>query len=227
MKWNERVLNFIQQLQPPQVPPPYEVLYPFADADVLQACRQFYKKYYADAAPRYIMIGINPGRLGAGITGVPFTDPIRLIDSCGIANPWPRKPELSSIFMYEMMEAFGGVAAFYQQLYISSISPLGFVADGKNVNYYDDRLLAEAVLPFAQQCLDTQLSWPVQRSVAFCIGEGKNLQYLQQLNQQHQWFNQIEALPHPRFVMQYKRTQIDAYIDQYLQAFSRHGIAAS
>jgi hypothetical protein len=224
MSWNIKVLEFYKGLECPVVPPPYEVLYPFSNADVWHGMTMFYEKYYSDGAPRHMMIGINPGRFGGGITGVPFTDPIRLKDACGINNNWPRRPELSSIFMYEMMEAFGGVEKFYQQFYVTSVSPLGFVADGKNVNYYDDRKLAEAISPFTEKCMQQQLQWPVKRTVCFCIGEGKNLQYLQRMNEENKWFENIVALSHPRFVMQYKRTQIDTYIQQYLDAFTACGM---
>lgn len=224
MSWDKQILQFYKGLVSPIVPAHFEVLYPFSEADVWQRMVSFYEKYYADEASRYMMVGINPGRYGAGITGVPFTDPIRLQDACGIHNSWPRKPELSSIFMYEMMEAFGGVHAFYKKFYITSVSPLGFVVDGKNVNYYDDRMLAEAVAPFAEKCMEQQLQWNVNRSVCFCIGEGKNLQYLQRLNHKHRWFESMEPLSHPRFVMQYKRTKIDTYIQQYIDAFHLCGI---
>ncbi|MCU0394712.1 MAG: DUF4918 family protein [Chitinophagaceae bacterium] len=223
MRWDKAILDFYRQLKPPTVPTGYEVLYPFGDATVWQCFSAFYERFYADSRLRHMLVGINPGRFGAGVTGVPFTDPIRLKDACGIENPWPRKPELSSIFMYEMMEAFGGLQHFYGTFYITSVSPLGFVQQGKNINYYDDRQLAEAIMPFAVQCMEQQLQWPVNRDVAFCIGEGKNLQYLQQLNAQHGWFKQIEPLAHPRFIMQYKRLEMDAYIAKYLESFSRHG----
>lgn len=224
MRWNQAVPAFYQQLKPPAVPAGYEVLFPFSEPQVWECFSAFYDKFYADAKPRYMMVGINPGRFGAGVTGIPFTDPIRLKDACGIDNPWPRKPELSSIFMYEMMEAFGGVAHFYTQFYITSVSPLGFLFNSKNINYYDDRQLAAAIMPFAVRCMEQQLQWPVNREVCFCIGEGKNLQYLQQLNEAHQWFEHIEPLSHPRFIMQYKRMQMDDYIQQFREAYSKFGI---
>jgi len=34
---------------------------------------KFYKKYYNDNNPRFLILGINPGRFGAGVTGIPFT----------------------------------------------------------------------------------------------------------------------------------------------------------
>jgi hypothetical protein len=44
----------------------------------MKICSSFYQKYYADNKKRSLIIGINPGRFGAGVTGIPFTDPIRL-----------------------------------------------------------------------------------------------------------------------------------------------------
>jgi hypothetical protein len=95
---------------------------------------------------------------------------------------------------------------------------------GKNINYYDDRALAAAIRPFAIRCMQQQLKWPVRRDVCFCIGEGKNWQYLQQLNEEYGWFEKLEALPHPRFIMQYKRSFMDEYIAQYLAAFGRYAV---
>src|SRR5690606_34311018 len=87
----------------------------------------FYRKYYSDNIPRNFIIGINPGRFGAGQTGVPFTDPIRLQERCNI--PFPGEPlrEVSSVFMYEMMDAFGSIERFYKMFYIHSVCPLGFI----------------------------------------------------------------------------------------------------
>jgi hypothetical protein len=45
---------------------------------------EFYRKYYSDENKRHLILGINPGRFGGGVTGVPFTDPKRLISECHI-----------------------------------------------------------------------------------------------------------------------------------------------
>jgi hypothetical protein len=64
------------------------------------------------------------------------------------------------------------------------------------------------------------LSWGIARDVCFCIGEGENLRYLEQLNSRHEWFQTIKPVSHPRFIMQYKLKQKQAYIEQYLNAFA-------
>lgn len=164
-----------------------------------------------------MMIGINPGRFGGGVTGIPFTDPIRLEQHCGIANSFPKKQELSSVFMYEMMNAFGGVQAFYRSVYISSVSPLGFTKNGINLNYYDDALLKKRIEPFAVECMQQQLEFGIHRDYCICIGEGENFKYLQYLNEKYNWFGTVKAVAHPRFIMQYKRKQIQEYIERYLE----------
>ena len=54
-----------------------------------------------------------------------------------------KKQELSSVFMYEMINAYGGAELFYKRFYITAVSPLGFVKNGRNLNYYDDKILAK------------------------------------------------------------------------------------
>ncbi len=199
-----------------------EVLDVHKDEEVRKACIAFYNKFYNEEKQRYLLIGINPGRFGGGITGLPFTDPIRLEKDCGIPNPWPKKQELSSVFMYEMMQAYGGVKAFYKDIYISAVSPLGFIKDGKNLNYYDDKQLKEQIRPFVVDCMEKQLSFGLNRDICFCIGEGENFKYLSELNKDYGWFKNVEAVAHPRFIMQYKLKLKQDYINKYLSAFKRY-----
>ena len=128
-----------------------------------------------------------------------------------------KKQELSSVFIYEMIEAFGGAEKFYKQFYFSAISPLGFVKHGKNLNYYDDKILMKRIQPFIIDCMEKQIAFGLKTDVCFCIGEGENLKYLQKLNEEHKWFNKIEAFPHPRFIMQYRLKRKEEFIQQYIQ----------
>lgn len=191
---------------------------PFSDIQTIAACKTFYTKFYHDHLTRRMIIGINPGRFGGGVTGIPFTDPIRLEKACGIANDWPKKQELSSLFVYEMIEAFGGPVAFYQNFYITSVSPLGFTHLGKNLNYYDDKKLQEAIRPFVMDCFKRQFKFGIDRSTAYCLGDGKNFKYLQQLNNEEKLFGKIIPLSHPRFIMQYKLKSKQEYIRKYIDA---------
>jgi hypothetical protein len=225
MLWYKRILDFYTDHRiGVTIPDGVEILYPFDDVDTRLAMTAFYSQFYNDASSRTMMIGINPGRFGAGVTGVPFTDPIRLQEVLGIENSFATKAELSSIYMYQMIEAFGGPRKFFNTFYITSVSPIGYVRDGKNLNYYDDTALQHALKPYMIKAMQTQLQWPVNRSVAYCLGEGKNYAFLKQLNDQEKWFDCIEPLPHPRFIMQYKRRFTADYVQQYMAAFQQHGL---
>jgi Domain of unknown function (DUF4918) len=201
-----------------KLPKGINTLNPFKDEVTRYLTETFYKKYYSDTHPRTAIIGINPGRFGSGLTGVPFTDPINLEKYCGIQNNLPKKHELSSEFVYQVIGAYGGLEKFYGQFYFTSVSPLGFTKDGKNINYYDDKNLQSKLQDFILDCFQTQLSWGLSRDKAYIFGEGKNFEFLQKLNQQHKFFKTLVPLPHPRFIMQYKRKKVDEYIALYLRA---------
>ena len=126
---------------------------------------------------------------------------------------------MSSIFIYDMIRAFGSNEAFSKKFDFTAISPLGFTRNGKNVNYYDDKRLAERIIPCTLDCFRSQLSWGLQASVAFCLGEGANFKFLDNLNKKYGIFNRVVPLAHPRFIMQYKLKSKDLYIRKYLQEF--------
>jgi hypothetical protein len=217
----DNIIHFLFHLQLPfKLPRGVEVMNVHKEPSIQAACIAFYKKFYDDNNSRHMMLGINPGRFGGGVTGIPFTDPIRLEKECEIKNDFVKKQELSSVFIYDMINAFGGAEKFYRNYYISAIIPLGFLKDGKNLNYYDDKILKQRIESFVIDCINQQLSWGINRDVCFCIGEGENLKYLQQLNNKHEWFKEIKPVSHPRFIMQYKLKQKQVYIQQYLDAFA-------
>ncbi len=194
-----------------------EIMNPFKDKVTMQVCTQFYTKYYNDNLKRRMIIGINPGRFGGGVTGIPFTDPIRLKKECAIDNSWPSKQELSSVFVYDVINAFGGAETFYKDFYITAVSPLGFTKNGKNLNYYDDKNLQTGITDFVVECMNKQLDFGIGREVAFCLGDGKNYKYLSKLNNEKKFFNKIIPLSHPRFIMQYKLKKKEQYISSYLE----------
>lgn len=62
-----------------------------------------------------------------------------------------------------------------------------------------------------------QLDWGLNTRVAYCLGEGDNYKFLSAWNSTEKFFEEIVPLPHPRFVMQYKRKQLDQYVDFYVE----------
>lgn len=215
--FSAQMLFFFQQLNVPELPDGIEPLLPFRQPEVLKILEQFYNRYYKDSNPRILLFGINPGRLGAGKTGIGFTDPVRLKEQCGIDHDIPLKSEPSSVFMYDMIDAFGGPQKFYSHFHFTSVSPVGYVKDGLNFNYYDTPVLRKATADFVVDTIRQQVAMNSNTEVAFSIGKGTNFKILKELNKTHGFFKHIEVLPHPRWVMQYKYKTKSLYLDEYLQ----------
>ncbi len=224
----EKVIHFNKTLSfSGTLPEGIRIMNPFKeDKKVNEISAAFYKKYYDDTDTRYLILGINPGRFGGGITGIPFTDPKRLADKCGIPFHGEMKHEPSSAFIYEMIDAFGGADQFYRKIYINSICPLGFTSinqAGKevNYNYYDSRELTAAVYDFINQSIRKQIAFGVNTDTVFCFGTGKNEKFLRELNEEKKYFQKIIALEHPRFIIQYKTKLKQFYIDKYVSNFRK------
>ncbi|HEU5168408.1 MAG TPA: uracil-DNA glycosylase family protein [Chitinophagaceae bacterium] len=236
----DKLISFYQSIKPPRnLPAGIEVLFPQKDKQVQDLVKNFFTKYFDDDRPRNLLFGINPGRHGAGITGVNFTAPKQLKEYCGIDHPLKLSSELSAEFIYDMIGEYGGVKEFYNDWFIGAVCPLGFVTSsaagptlnpskggeathkapsGKNINYYDDKKLLNAVTPFIIDCINKQVAMGFNTERCLCIGGEKNFKFLSVLNNEHKWFNEIIPLPHPRFILQYRRKQKDQYIHQYLSA---------
>lgn len=218
MTFADQILLFLKSLRLNiELPDDVEAMNPFQDTAAMLICTEFYKKYYNDNNQRHMIIGINPGRFGGGVTGIPFTDPIRLKNECGIENSSQQKQELSSLFVYDVINAFGGAEKFYKEFYITAVSPLGFTKHGKNLNYYDDKNLQNDIRGFVIDCMKKQLKFGIHTDIVFCLGNGKNFKYLSKLNQEEKFFKTIIPLSHPRFIMQYKLKKKDEYIKNYLE----------
>ena len=87
------------------------------------------------------------------------------------------------------------------------------------MNYYDTPALKTALEPFIRKSLHSILSLGIHQEAAFCLGEGENYKYLKKLNAAEKFFGEIIPLPHPRFVMQYRRKKMQHYIEDYLLKF--------
>ena len=198
---------------------------PFREnSEAIPVVEAFYHKYYNDHNTRHLILGINPGRFGAGATGIPFTDPKRLLSECGITYNGRISHEPSSVFVYEMINEYGGPELFYKNFFINSPCPLGFTSTGANgketnYNYYDNPQLIDAVEDYIISHIHKLLTLGIYTDKCFCFGTGKNYAYLQRLNNQHNFFKSLVPLEHPRFIMQYKNKSKPEYIAKYISAF--------
>ena len=220
--FSKQILDFYFSL-PKDITLPNGVttIYPFDNAETKEVMQTFFNTYYDDTNPRTYLIGINPGRLGSGITGVGFADAYHLDKYCGIKSSFDKRVEISAAFMFEVITAYGGVEMFYSENFFTTVMPLGLLKDGKNYNYYDDPQTQKALEPFITETLLTQMSFPQAKPHIICVGTGKNLKYLTNFNNKHHCFESIEVVPHPRWVMQYRRKEKQKYIDVYLDALSK------
>ncbi|MFN5324639.1 MAG: uracil-DNA glycosylase family protein [Bacteroidota bacterium] len=200
------------------LPKGFSVINPYGDYDVKKVLRTFCDKYYGNNNQRVLVLGINPGRFGAGITGIPFTDPFVLQSICGIDNPFDKRKELSSVFVYRAINGFGGPSAFYDKFLLSSVCPLGFLMDSKNSNYYDSQALFKKVSGLISHSLNKHLTMNISQGHLIILGK-KNADFFNQIDGFHDLFGQIHVLEHPRFIMQYKKGQEEDYVESYVNTF--------
>lgn len=218
LSFADRLLHFLSSFPaPPALPDEVEAYNPYQDGTVADLMTQFGQKYYADQRPRVALLGINPGRFGAGRTGVAFTDPATLASVCGIPNNLPQHPELSSQFVYKVVEALGGPTAFYQHFYVGSLYPLVLLRHGKNYNYYDSKNLTIVLEPDIRASLRRQVDeLGLVRTAAICLGRRNGLLF-EKLNKELGLFNEIHVLDHPRYLMQYKRRDLPTHVARYVE----------
>ncbi|MEI9911371.1 MAG: uracil-DNA glycosylase family protein [Bacteroidota bacterium] len=134
-----------------------------------------------------------------------------------IIHPFGNSSELSAEFIYEVIEEYGGPAKFYSDYFISAVSPLGFTKEGVNMNYYDDKKLQESIMPFIIKNIKKQLAFGFKTDRCICIGGEKNFKFFTALNKEYRFFQSVIPLPHPRFILQYRRKQKELYTRQYIE----------
>lgn len=216
-----KAINYFTNLNSQvKLPSGIQILNPYEKEEVKSAVNQFYKIFYNDNRRRVYILGINPGRFGGGLTGISFTDPVALKKYCGVENSLSNRQELSSKFVYQVIEQYGGVNKFFSNFFLSAIYPLALIKDGKNHNYYDSQELFLELKSHLKESLKKQFDFGAESKVVICLGK-KNADYLNILNDELKLFDKIEALDHPRFIMQYRKKKIDQYVQKYLSVFDR------
>jgi hypothetical protein len=222
----DKIIEFNRKLNyTGKLPAGFRVMNPYPDnPETMKVMEQFYRKYYNDSLRRRFIIGINPSRNGAGVTGVPFTDTKRLESVCGIRMESAHTHEISSVFMYEMIVEYGGAESFYRQFYINSPFPLAIIRqtkDGKwlNANYYDDPSLFKMTEDFMISSLKKHIALGLDTSEVFVLGM-KNAGYIEKLNKKARLFDRLTVLEHPRYIQQYKSKDKEMYINKYISKLS-------
>lgn len=222
----DQVIDFNRNLTyTGKLPEGFAVLNPYLDnPETMEVMQKFYYKYYDDSNKRKFIVGINPSRHGAGVTGVPFTDTKRLETVCGITMNSARTHEVSSVFMYDMIAEYGGADLFYQDVYINSPFPLAIVRKTKNgwlnANYYDDKELFESVKDFMIDSSKQHISLNLDTSEVFILGK-KNAEFISKLNKEARLFDTMTVLEHPRYIQQYKSKEKQLYINKYILALKK------
>ena len=224
--FGEKVIDFNRNLHySDKLPEGFQVLNPYMDnPETMEVMQVFYHKFYHDTNQRKLILGINPSRHGAGITGVPFTDTKRLETVCGIKMQSAYTHEISSVFMYDIISEYGGAREFYNQFYINSPFPLAIVRRSQedkwlNANYYDDPKLFEMVKDFMITSLKKHISLGLDTSQVYVLGK-KNASFIQKLNKEVKLFGSLQVLEHPRYIQQYKSKEKLWYIEKYLSVLN-------
>ncbi len=225
--FSDKVINFNRNLNyTDSLPDGFKIINPYLDnPETMLVMSRFYNKYYNDFKQRKFIIGINPSRNGAGVTGIPFTDTKRLESVCGIKMESTHTHEISSVFMYDMIDEYGGADAFYRNFYINSPFPLAIIrqtATGQwlNANYYDDPNLFKMVEDFMISSLKKHIGMGLDTSEVFVLGK-KNADYIRKLNKKAKLFDHLTILEHPRYIQQYKSKEKQLYIDKYILALNQ------
>ena len=196
-----------------------EIINPYESDETRNVVNKFYNKFYQDNNKRIFVFGINPGRFGGGLTGISFTDPVALRELCGIENNLGDRKELSSKFVYTVIDDFGGTKKFFSKVFLTALYPFALIKDGKNFNYYDKKTLADKLKPEIVQTIKTQIEFGARKDNAVLLGK-KNAEYFSVINEEHKFFENIIVLEHPRYIMQYKLKKIGFYIKKYIDAIS-------
>lgn len=184
--------------------------------------RSYYQEYYSTKSKRIVLCGINPGKNGAGKTGVPFIDFKSLTHLLPGINQYDS--ENSAQFVWSIINQIG-TELFFEKVYLTNISWFGFIKDGKNFNYYNlpshlsdtftESFLKE--MDLVQPKVIIPLSKEVEQTLIGMKKRGK-------LN-----YSIASRLPHPYYcsigdrALKYKDIYVEK-IQSYIEELNVHGI---
>lgn len=121
------------------------------DGDALKNQILFDEKYYHEGFPKIVLCGINPGRKGAGVTGVPFVDMATLAERLPdnkISFNGSGKEQSAQYFNEIVNHEEFGAKKFYKHFYVTNFSWVGFTKKSNNstkiINHNYHKLNPEA-----------------------------------------------------------------------------------
>jgi len=157
---------------------------------------EFNCKYIEPNKPKIVICGINPGRFGAGKTGIPLLDFPSLSKILPNMNEIPHeKPEKSAKFIFSIIEHFG-VNDFFKQFYLTNISCIGFYCTKtkKNINYYE---LPLSIQYFLFDNFSKEINY-IKPKIIIPLGKEVEKNLIMDLKHEHKINTEIGTrLPHP------------------------------
>ena len=179
----------------------------------------FHKKYVEPNSPRVVICGINPGRNGAGLTGIPF------IDFESLSNMLPdiqkKDWEQSAKFFFSVIQEFG-IEEFYKNFHVTNISWFGFsrIDKPKNVNYFEKDIFTEIAIYLIDKFVEEmELINP-----DYIIPLSKTVKYeLEKLKKQGKIRAEIgTCINHPSWVVTYRRKDLSIWRQKYIDTLSKY-----
>ncbi len=184
------------------------VLSDFLLKDGQAAIDAFWKTYYPEGPPRTVICGLNPGRFGAGQSGIPFMDFLSL--SQLLPGLHRLDSERSAGFFFRVVQAYGA-AEFFREFYVTNVASVGFIRHGKNLNYpalpwqavevVERNFLAE--MEIVQPARIISLGRDVHKTVRKLLGARVECE---------------TCLPHPAWVATYRSASMEEWVARYLAA---------
>ncbi len=180
---------------------------------------EFHKKYVEPNSPKIVICGINPGRNGAGLTGIPFIDFESLSNMLPDINKKDR--EQSANFFFSVIQQFG-IETFYKYFYVTNISWFGFsrIDKSKNVNYYEKDISTEIAIclidKFVEEMdlINPDYIIPLSKTVLYELESLKNQQKIRA---------EIgTCLNHPSWIVTYRRKDVITWRQKYVDTLSKY-----
>ena len=171
----------------------------------------FSRKYYSHSVPRIMICGINPGRLGAGKTGIPFLDYVSL--SQLISGVQRQDSEKSAGFFFKVLKSVGA-ESFYKTFYVTNFSSVGYLSNAANFNYYN---LPQSALETVERNFLEEVKI-VEPTHVISLGKEVHRSMLKLLPDS---IDCSLCLPHPSWIATYRSNDKDHWVQCYREALGR------